>query len=342
MTLLCITSCETTKPVKTFIWLPTECAPELYPANIAMGNLVFEDGSKIYIPSADPVENGWGNHGSTDVVGSLQKPVPVRLDLTWLSYTEKKFYTGSFALPQEYIIKLFEKGYTDAVLLKHGTYDVIAVGMAPGGVVVVWIQGMNHQVEIGRYQARQSNITMQHYRNVKGYSPEMTNDINELCNGVIQQEPVVAHNLKVNGLQLGLWDNYRQRFSIRPVMSFDQPNQGGVTEIYLNYFNGEQEDMVLDDLKKNDFKPRSRIKKAAFKWTGELDGKRKQFVLELNHLDEKEIFNAYKEVFAGDPQQQAELMLQVTPGNNQYHLYLKNQTRKVELLKGRGEIYLDE
>jgi hypothetical protein len=71
-------------------------------------------------------------------------------------------------------------------------------------------------------------------------------------------------------------------------------------------------------------------------------GKNQKYILELNHIDEEEIFDAYKQVYADNPKQEAELMLQVTPGNDHYRLYLQSKSKQVELLKVKGEIYLDE
>ena len=45
--LLCVTiSCQN-KMEEKFEWLPTESAPSLYPMNIYMGNLYFEDGGSV-------------------------------------------------------------------------------------------------------------------------------------------------------------------------------------------------------------------------------------------------------------------------------------------------------
>ncbi|WP_158991103.1 DUF2931 family protein [Mucilaginibacter sp. L196] len=332
-------SCQNKKTIEKFQWLPTECAPELYPMNIAKGFLLFEDGNEISIPSADPIKNGWGKHGSTAIIGDEFKPVPVKLEITWLSYTENKFFSGRFDLPKDSIIKWFKEGYTDPVTLKPATYDCIAVGMAPGGVVVVWIQGINHQLEIGRYQAKESNMTMGEYIAAKGFSSDMTHDRTALCKSTLEDEPAAVENLKVKGLQLGLWDSYRQRFNIRPVMIFDQSHHAKTSSIYMQFYNGEQDDLVLDKLLKNEFSPRARIKKVAFQWMDDWAGKKQKYILELN-MDEKEIFNAYKEVYGDNPKQEAELTVQINPGNDHYRIFLKSQTKNTERLKAKGEIYL--
>ena len=84
-------------------WLPTESSYEKYPMSIIAGDLVFSDGTSIYIPSSKIIENGWGELGSTHVVGERLKPLPVKIEISWFSYTEDKFYSGVFSLPYEKI-----------------------------------------------------------------------------------------------------------------------------------------------------------------------------------------------------------------------------------------------
>lgn len=340
--LMSIVSCQSPKPsMKKFEWLPTECAPELYPTNIASASFIFADGERAPIKGSDPIKYGWGEHGTTAVIGSEQKPVPTKLEITWLSYTESKFYSGLFDLPVDKITHLFEKGYTHPYTLKHVTYDTMVVGMAPGGVVVVWIQGINNQVEIGRYQAGPSQITMAQFIDVKGYSSDMSHDLSELVNSIMKDEPEATANLKAKGLQLGLWDTYREKFNLKPVVSFEQSHSAKVTELYMHFYNGEQEDLVADALQKPDYAERARIKNLRVKWTDEWAGKKTKYLLEVK-MDEDEIFKACKEVYGANAKQPAEIMIQLNPGNNKYHLFLQNDTKKIELTKGEGNIYLDE
>lgn len=118
---ICIVSCQhnlAKLKMEKYYWLPTECAPKNYPARIYSGYLVYEGGS-VYVPSSAFINNGWGEIGSTHAVGDDFKPVPYRLDLTWFSYTESKFYTGSFELPKEKISQLFQEGYWNMDMKKQ-------------------------------------------------------------------------------------------------------------------------------------------------------------------------------------------------------------------------------
>jgi len=340
--LVSIVSCQSPPPsMKKFEWLPSASAPELYPTNIASASFIFTGGERTPIMGTDPIKYGWGEYGAIAIIGDNKKTVPVKLEITWLSYTESKFYSGLFDLPVDKITNLFEKGYTHPYTLKHATYDNLVVGMAPGGVVVVWLQGINNQVEVARYQAQPSKITVEQFIAVKGYSSDMTHDLGAIVESIMKDEPEATANLKAKGLQLGLWDTYRERFNLKPVVSFEQSHNAKVTELFMHFYNGEQEDLVAEALQKPDYAERARLKNLRVKWTDEWAGKKTKYLLEVK-LNETEVFKAYKDVYGDNAKQPAELFIQLNPGNNKYHLFLQHDKKKIELVKGEGSIYLDE
>ncbi|WP_253790990.1 DUF2931 family protein [Flavobacterium sp. HSC-32F16] len=86
------------------------------------------------------------------------------MSIVWYVPTEMKIYEGEFALPQQKIYNLFKEGYmrySIPIESKDGketlhweTYNSLTIGLAPKGMVVVWMDGQN-KIEIGRYQARE-------------------------------------------------------------------------------------------------------------------------------------------------------------------------------------------
>ena len=44
------------------------------------------------------------------------------------------------------------------------TYDNITIGLAPGGVAVVWLRGRFFSTEIGRYQAKDTVVKKDDFR----------------------------------------------------------------------------------------------------------------------------------------------------------------------------------
>ncbi|MET2997087.1 DUF2931 family protein, partial [Flavobacterium columnare] len=82
-------------------------------------------------------------------------------NLTYVAYAEKKFYKVEAALPADKILAEFKKGYdrmTHKGDIVHETYDVLTVGAAPGGCIVVWLSGSNNRVEICRLQAKETFV----------------------------------------------------------------------------------------------------------------------------------------------------------------------------------------
>ena len=100
-------------------------------------------------------EPDWGNAAGYESTSMYKLPKSV--DMVWLSYKEDCFYRLKTAIDYEKIAKLFREGFNQRVPngeVRHTTYDTIVVGIAPGGVVVLWVgSGYFPIKEIGRYQA---------------------------------------------------------------------------------------------------------------------------------------------------------------------------------------------
>ena len=129
-------------------WLPTESAPRRYPVQLVSGDLLFDDDG-VYIPDGRLVMNGWGEIGSTHIVGDDLKPLPTSLDLTWFSYAENVFYAGDFTLDGDRLAQMFARGLQAPTRDERADYSRLIVGMAPGGLICVWLAGAGivHEVE---------------------------------------------------------------------------------------------------------------------------------------------------------------------------------------------------
>ena len=134
-----IISSQGKKLMSKYRWYPTESAPKLYPIEIVKDDLIFSDGSSIYIPDHKIVSNGWGETNFTYISGDDIKAIPVQLDISWFSYVENKFFSGSFTLSYDEILSRFEKGIISPVNGDKTTYNRIIVGLAPEGEVSVWL-----------------------------------------------------------------------------------------------------------------------------------------------------------------------------------------------------------
>lgn len=300
-----------------FEWLPTESAPKLYPMNIYKGYLYFEDGKSVYIPSSIIAHNGWGNEGSTHVQGEDMKPIPVKLELTWASFTENKFYKGSWDLPKDKMRKLFKEGVVNYDTRKRETYKQIVVGCAPGGVVVVWMNGAGNQVEIGRYQAKETQIEM------RDYVPENPTITQKEYFDITNEVPEALENIKKRGgVEFGLWDSYRKKYTWRtnieiPRFTFD--------DAVLEMFNGEREDIFDERLIKNEFKERAIPKLLDFIIA---DSKGRRIVFEFKYLNEEEIMGLFKQA---DPKQSIEIILRMKGDLTDRSLIFKQGDKEIPI-----------
>lgn len=313
------TSCQKQMEEK-FEWLPTESAPQLYPMNIYNGHLYFADGGSVYIPSSGSAHNGWGYDGSMHTQGEDLKPVPIKLDVTWASFTENKFYTGSWDLPKEKMLKLFKEGVIYYPTRTKETYTQILVGCAPGGVVVVWMRGAGSQVEIGRYQAHETHIAMSDY--VPGNPTAVQKDFFNLMAKLSPELEDIRK--KKGGIEYGLWDSYRKKYKWRTRIEI--PNYV-FENTSFHMFNGEKEELFDEPLKKNEFKERAVPRLLDFIVA---DSKGKRTVFEFKYLDEEEIFSLFKQADATQP---IEIVLRMNEDFSNRSLIFKQGDKEIPIKK---------
>lgn len=216
-----------------FDWLVTECAPAGFPARIVGGDLFFEDGSSLYIPARRVVNNGWGATGSIHIAGDDLKPAPVRLEVTWLSYTEDRFYRGAFDLPASLLLALFRSGLPSPRDGRHITYDRVVVGVAPGGAVSVWMGAQRVVTEVAVFRASEADVP---WEGVLG-DPDMSRAAHVAA--ILEETRTLRsrHLLAEAPELLERWSLYpcRARWSARP-----EPGSP-VRAIWIHGFNGEVE-----------------------------------------------------------------------------------------------------
>ena len=191
---------------------------------------------ELYTEKEEP---DWGNAYGYES-HSMDK-LPKSVDMVWLSYKEDCFYRLKTAIDYEKVEKLFKEGYKERfpngkVVLS--TYNTIVVGIAPGGVVVLWVgNGYKKITEIGRYQAEKIDLKEppgldSHERLIfdKEYSKKILSS-----NSVIPEKVREANKNKP--IPFGLWDSYRNhQYQWFPV--YEIPN-GKMGDLDYRYWNGE-------------------------------------------------------------------------------------------------------
>jgi len=327
----------------TFEWYSAWGAPTYYPVELLNGAFILPEEGEISLFQAPAIGRGWGV-GAAEY-GGKKFPVPEGLYVYWYSFTEDKFYEGAFKLPQDTMLKLFREGFNRFRAKMHITYDEIAVGLAPGGVVAVWLtgygpKGCGKEVEIGYFKAHEGKrLTNEHFESYRYWSKgdsAWTVYRKEMLEGMD-----AADHLKRYRIPFGVWDAYREKFNFRPVLLFDDDSTCVTDEIYMDFFNGEKESLSLDELEENPFKMRARIRYIEVYWS--FGQNIRYMTLEF---DEKEIFEAYKKICEGNSNTPIELQIHSSESKNYLNLFLtcveKGNFRRIQLKHTKINVYIED
>ena len=334
---------------KKYEWLPTECAPKMYPVWIVSGYFSSEEKIVAFVPNYDFVDNGWGKHGSTELVGSELKSLPDELFIEWFSFTENKFYKGTFSLPKDTITALMERGFPVIDKRLHQTYRYLLVGLAPGGTVAVWLRSSDGWVtEVGYYQAEETTRTLESFLGelrTWGWVQELDMDTKDVTQEDFRNSFLYNNESRagryldsIQGkIPFGLWDKYREKFLFRVRMDYDDPN-AMTDRIKSEYYNGEEEYIQIYPQNDNGFKMRARIRFFNTYWSF---GRTLQETTVM--MDETELMEAYNTLYEGNPNREIELRVHVNKENDFIRLWLSDPhaeyPRELELTKAYIKIY---
>lgn len=219
---------------KKYEWSAVVSAPREYPIEVYTGAA----GGYFFSQMGGFSNSGWGGGG---IDNTIEAPLPDRLDMTWLSYVDNKFYTGEWELPTEKIQQLFDEGYYS----KRGSepekeaYNNIQIGLAPKGIVVVWVCGIGRQVEVASFQAHETTIDpkliteSEKYMFEKDYAKDMLLD-----DFVISKD--VREQLKIYGFPPPeVYEAYREKYIWKPRIIL--PEGCRINSLNIKMCNGEIE-----------------------------------------------------------------------------------------------------
>ena len=273
--------------------------------------------------------------------------LPQSVDMVWLSLKEDCFYRLKTAIDYEKIEKLFKNGYKRRVPngeIRHTTYNTIVVGLAPGGVVVLWAgRGYLKITEIGRYQAekivlREPEGLDNHQRLIfdKEYAKRL------LTNNTIIPEDFREAN-KDKPIPFGLWDSYRDnQYQWYPI--FEIPN-GRIGDVDYQYWNGEADSFFFTDFvalegQKDVFAPKELyhdirklplFKEIRFTYKAE-DGIKYGMKIKF---DWEDILATYKKVFGEHPEEvKAHLDIRLNAANTETTICLVGDNGKEAFVEG--------
>ncbi|QCE43145.1 DUF2931 family protein [Psychroserpens sp. NJDZ02] len=322
------TSVILNKKEQKFDWLPTECAPKAYPIEIVNGTFSLDNKFIASIPSGGrTVKNGWGKLGSTYIVGEDFKAVPDHLDITWMSYAENKFYKGSFKLPYDKMLALFNETFIDNNN-EPEKYSRIVCGMAPGGIVSIWLLGGGKITEIDHFKATETDLTM------KEFNPSGIQDrekyVKDALNSLTDEAKI---HLQKEGITYGLWTEYRKRYNWKPI--FKQVIEQNFLEVFIDYVNGEHIFTTGVNPELKEYNPLALPKYAKLYWE---DANKNVYRSKL-YFNEDEVKKAFKTINNTSENKKLDLVFEVDKYNGKMEISLKSDTEIIKLEKTTIKIF---
>ncbi|VEH20921.1 Protein of uncharacterised function (DUF2931) [Chryseobacterium nakagawai] len=314
-----------------FSYMVTVSAPEGYPVEVYEGWLLNKDKKLICgMPRVGRTTGSWEYDGSEAGQGSNE--MPTHLNLTYVAYAEKKFYTVDADLPSAKILEEFRKGfslvevpndqniYTD---IKHSTYDTFTVGAAPGGVIVVWLSAGHHRVEICRLQAKEVFVDKNVFMGFVDKNESQQQFYDDLYNIIVKDS--VRTEISKNGIPFGLWDKYRTKYKYRFVLKpYDEKDK--ITFESIKYYNGEAIIYYPQDLAKTDYRA------AALPYNANISFTKYNTEIFFNDKELMKIFEDFKQKY---PDQPVDIVLVPTFMYNEIKVYAECNGEKIELQKAK-------
>jgi len=313
-----------------FDWLASNSAPAGCPMRIIMGDFHFRGGGSLYIPPAS-LHGGWGAPASVHVVGADEKPLPDRMTIVFYSYLEDKLYRGDFQLPYERIAKLFAEGYRsyDYRTPPHITFERLIAGVAPGGSVAVWVDGIGREQEVffGRAQEFDGD-----WHQITGMPPHVNREENRVrsLNQAVTTDPMTERFIE--NVPIDVWETYRAPYAWRPVFA-DVPMP--LVSVVYNYFNGERYELPVSMDAEMQKLPRPIPKHIDF--FSKIPGEDAKVWFQYD-FDEAEITRAFKAV--GDGKEPIELVFRraVRESASTFEVVLRSGERETLLEKTRLDL----
>lgn len=151
----------------------------------------------------------WGGECNRLYTDNEISEIPDDMELTYLSYSEYKFYSVKASLNQKTI---------EDFCNKYGTNIKLLIGIAPSGKVAVWMRSLNKSVVVDWLQGEEKNISMNDF-----FPLDPNLNISKYCESYNKQffttEQVKS---QANKTQSHIFDNYMKQFTYRHLPIFEK------------------------------------------------------------------------------------------------------------------------
>ncbi|MDW8850036.1 DUF2931 family protein [Flavobacterium sp. MMLR14_040] len=235
---------------KKYTWVAAVCTPRNYPAEIFSGHLITGnslESSYVYMPFDDVINsyNLGDNDGSSS--GEATGISPKTLDVTWMSFTENKSYSGIFKLDSKKIESLMingsERPYWDTETKKVGIFKdynfVVNAGLFPGGMVVLYVFSPSNMTIVGKYQAHENKDVDWGKAHEIMKDKEGRDNVVRVMTEDLPQE--IKNQMEQGAIPFDYWEKLFKEYHLNPVVK----SEDKVETIEINYINGEFESIFL-------------------------------------------------------------------------------------------------
>lgn len=276
---------------------------------------------------------GWKTGGvDVGLSPSNKVEIPLGVNLTWLSHTERKYYHIKYHLPRQAIAEAFEERFDFEMDKQRNTrfYKNINFAFAPGGFVALRVGGVKTK-EIANFQAEQVDIPWEFFARTNNFNPNGLTE-EKYNSGFINDMPEPYKQQALNGeFPTDRWKSYSmQKYPWHVASKMDIY---GYRQICVN---GDSFFITKNDFKNLDLKQLQAVP-AWYKWFYKEDGKRFQATLCFSKNKpggredpngELEIFEMFQKYFSNNKLPTA---LVIDKVEGEFVAYLTNGTKKVNL-----------
>ncbi len=344
------TGCQAVSEDK-FEWSETISNPTGYPVEIYRGSLISKEGDSTSL-FLGLHKGPWGSSGRSMRDGV--KSVPHRLHAIWLAYAENAVYEIDTEINYEKMLRLFKESYYTPALDETNPkpwkrqFNKINVGLAPGGMVVVWLAGIGRQVEIGRYQGQKIEIPAEELAVMEVQDSLLFSA--DYRKSVMENEAIIPLELQqtnyTKSIPYDLWDDYRKEYKWKYKFSF--PNQGKLSEISTFFYNGEAHEIFgtsyiekygssLADQDKWHLKlERKMPRRIRAEWVDPLD-ESNTYLINVD-FDEKKISDAFKTIYKNTKDNEDQVFLEINVNKLSTEPTIKLFNNKKEVIIKNSEI----
>lgn len=391
-----LSSCQNKENMsKKYHWVAGVKTVSGYPLIVYRGAVYGKDGASKIGSSSYVLENEQtfpmfgidlgigGLFGSSEK--GVAKGIPSHLDVAWLSYIEKcEYLLENQPLDSVKIAQYLEEKVYCQSMSEEAPQPIIeeyniSVGLAPGGVVFVWLHNYCRTVEVGRYQAKKiedvyfptKKEAQEQYKKTghltiweqtkegRDYAIKMGMPKDKLSMEYDQDDCEQPKFLKnavtltdIETIPYGIWDSFRKRYLWKMTL-ITQDKTMKIHSCHYQGINREMEDLFGEKTWGENQIEKYKIPER-FQYSL-LAERSVPYVVRIKYYDEnnviyrvvmsfhlKEVMDVFERAFKGQEDKAGELVLEVNKTKTDFNARLIVGDREEWICNGGFSIFEDD